>query len=395
MDYLANSGGSEWSMNMARSVFPNVDWDKPQAGPSQRQDREPEAHNQQPVSPDGPVGHPCGMPRDLQQWLEGQGLSPDTISKLVDNGFIAKALIGLIQEADIITMNIQPLAQQRLIHSVIKKMLPPVQGTAQARGTATTSASGSTATVLQGDMTRQLADLFSTLPSSSSSDNHSGPQGGRIDLNPLSYLLPQKRQKYLDIADFVQTGYTESEESILEGEGGSQVILKSGPRKPKLENVTPMQWSAANVRILMELLQEGQLQKEHIYDYLAYTVKVSELADSYLWTSVLHYDRAYRQLQAQHHFRWGSDSPHLGTLHLRVRQTVGQTRPVGKGSNNPALGNTGQKPVCRLFNRNQCPFGAACKYKHVCSAPDCKESHPLAFHGKKFSDDQKNKQGRD
>ena len=56
----------------------------------------------------------------------------------------------------------------------------------------------------------------------------------------------------------------------------------SGPRKPKLDTVTPMQWSATNIKILMELLREGKLSQQVMFDYLAYTVKVSELAEGYM-----------------------------------------------------------------------------------------------------------------
>ena len=50
---------------------------------------------------------------------------------------------------------------------------------------------------------------------------------------------------HLDITDFISN--TVEEEIIVGGNGTQQVIVKSGPRKPKLENVTLAQWSVANL----------------------------------------------------------------------------------------------------------------------------------------------------
>ena len=97
--------------------------------------------------------------------------------------------------------------------------------------------------------------------------------GERLDLNPLIYLLPNQRPKYKDIVDYVQEESDPVEE--IEGQAeGAQVIVRSGAKRVKLEQVSPMQWSAANLRILIDLLHEGQLQPQNILDYLAYTTKV-------------------------------------------------------------------------------------------------------------------------
>lgn len=62
------------------------------------------------------------------------------------------------------------------------------------------------------------------------------------------------------IADFVSSSV---EEEIVVGSNGShQVVLKSGPKKPKLENITFAQWSVANLAILYKLVEDvTQLHK--------------------------------------------------------------------------------------------------------------------------------------
>ena len=79
------------------------------------------------------------------------------------------------------------------------------------------------------------------------------------------------------------------------GNGSQQVILKSGPKKPKLESVTLAQWSVANLAILYHLLGEGKLDAPNILDYLSYTTKICQLEQNFNLVSVLMYDREYRK----------------------------------------------------------------------------------------------------
>ena len=137
---------------------------------------------------------------------------------------------------------------------------------------------------------------------------------------------------YYDITDFVSNQV--EKEVVVGGNGAQQVVLKSGPRKPKLENVTLAQWSVANLAILYKLVSESKLHAGNILDYLSYTTKVCQLVQRYTLISVLLYDREYRQLQARHEFRWGTDVPHLHTMHLQTRTS----RPAQPA---PGRANTG------------------------------------------------------
>ena len=93
----------------------------------------------------------------------------------------------------------------------------------------------------------------------------------------------------------------------------------AGPKKPKLESVSPHQWYAVNCRIMYKLIINGDLIWKAISDYLGYTVKIAQLAERYVWTTVLHYDRQYRQLQSVFGFAWGSDCHHLTKVFLREK----------------------------------------------------------------------------
>ena len=68
----------------------------------------------------------------------------------------------------------------------------------------------------------------------------------------------------------------------------------------------------ANTRIFSTLLFAGKLPTARdVKDYLAYTVKVMELASRYVWESVLKYDDEFRQLQAAYGYPWSYNSHHL------------------------------------------------------------------------------------
>ena len=254
------------------------------------------------------------MTNELEQWLTQNNASGETMSKLTQGGFINMALFKTLEPEDVDSMDIRPLAQRK----VIKKLCQPsLQGSSQSTVThvpATTDGPEGIMSGLQSLLGRKTTQ-------------HA--PGERVDLDPLNYLLPKVKAKHLDITDYVQTTGQEVEE-VLSGSGDRQIILKSGPKKIQLENVRPMQWMAAHLKIMMELLYSGRLKQESLYDYIAYTIKISELAESHLWPSVMMFDRRYRELQAQHGFRWGSDTPHLTAVNLKPRQVTPTYKASGR-----------------------------------------------------------------
>ena len=209
--------------------------------------------------------------------------------------------------------------------------------------------------------------------------------------DPQIYLASAaegKSTSYHDITDFV-VGNSE-EEIIVGGNGTQQVILKSGPRKPKLEAVTLAQWSVANLGILYKLLGEGKLDSKSILDYLSYTTKICQLVQRFNLVSVLLYDREYRRLQSTHGFRWGTDIPHLQSVHLQAR--LPRTYPTAsqnfKGpSSNQNKVTSLQAPltldgkiICKLFNTKAGCHFKECKYVHQCSQTGCHQPHSAVTH---------------
>ena len=69
-----------------------------------------------------------------------------------------------------------------------------------------------------------------------------------------------------------------------------QLICRSGPRKPKLENLAVNQWSVANIAILHKLVQKSTLPLSQVFEYM----------NAYDLVSVYMFDREYRRLQHAH-----------------------------------------------------------------------------------------------
>ena len=88
------------------------------------------------------------------------------------------------------------------------------------------------------------------------------------------------------------------EEIIVGGNGSHQAVLKSGPKKPKLENVALAQWCVANNAILFRLISESKLNPNDMLDYIYYScgkfpgdfssqISLSELGSHQNWVHPL------------------------------------------------------------------------------------------------------------
>ena len=170
------------------------------------------------------------------------------------------------------------------------------------------------------------------------------------------------------------------------GQGEQQIVVKLGPKKPKLENLTLSQWSIANLAILYKLVGDGKLAGQSLMDYLSYSTKIYQLVQKCSLTSVLLYDREYRQLQANMGFRWGTDVQHLHTLHLQPRDKLvnqGYSATQKKGITNsqgPKKRVKHENDTCRNYDSAKgCTF-QKCKFKHICIVPGCNKPHPVTVH---------------
>jgi len=105
-------------------------------------------------------------------------------------------------------------------------------------------------------------------------------------------------EKIYLIPDFVDSLVPQEQEETLGSQGMARISVTYGPKKPKLESITMQQWMIGNTRIFYTLLLEGKLGSlTDIQHYLAYSIKIMELANKYEWKSVVRYDNEFRRMQ--------------------------------------------------------------------------------------------------
>ena len=195
----------------------------------------------------------------------------------------------------------------------------------------------------------------------------------------LDELLGAHTEPIMDTNTDTQTGYSTAKVYLTQAKGEGAAALnivdfipgvnsETGIGVDGLSSVSPHQWSAANARIMYELMTQQKWSAEKLADYMAYIVKIAELAICYDWQSVLAYDYQYRQLQATLKFPWASDTPHLHQTVLKEQKVMGSNKFLQRKTKftRPADPCTG-KEICIKFNTGECSFGGKCRYIHICS----------------------------
>ena len=334
------------------------------------------------------------------------------VDEIIERGFDSLEALSLLDPEDIKSQKI-PVGQRRLLVHVTKSLNSGGNTLQKADHGSQPTASTSndiaqpvveehddiySQTIINSLVAQQTQLSNSQSPSSGPLTNNnitpaSAPNSG-IDNTQPSWQDPQihiatatgkSGLLYLDVCDFVP--HSVEEELVIGGQGEQQVVVKSGPKKPKLETLSLSQWSIANLSILYKLSSEGKLAGPALMDYLSYTTKIYQLVQKCNLASVLLYDREYRQLQASMGFRWGTDVQHLHMLHLQPRdrqvKSATQTQPVRKSPNNfqtQPQKFKGDIGICKSYNSEKgCSF-QKCRYLHQCILPGCNSKHPVTSH---------------
>lgn len=341
------------------------------------------------------------------QFLLANKVSRQSVDEVIKRGYTSLQALKLVDIKDLNTPVI-PLGQRRLIAHVASAIditgtmtsntepeAPSILTQAEVapgpQQTATDSYNQTLVNTLLSQQQRLAASTAMVDPMASSTNAacQSGAQPSWAD--PQIHIATANGKSaptYLDICDFVTS--TVEEELIIGSHGDQQILVKSGPRKPKLENLTLSQWSVANLSILYKLSRDGKLTGPSMMDYLSYTTKVYQLVQRYNLISVFLYDREYRKLQASEGFRWGTDVQHLHQLNLQPREKTQSTHSqvtkkfqVSGSGTKTSYGNKPEKRdlgICRNFNSAKgCTF-PQCKYKHQCIVPGCSQKHSAATH---------------
>ena len=204
----------------------------------------------------------------------------------------------------------------------------------------------------------------------------------RLAFDPRAILsMKARRQKALHITEFLPETTKRRRQSrrkdlvlTTRGTNEDQVVIKTEEDHP-YSGIYLSEWGAANCRLMNALLERGLLARSEVEFYLAYTTKIFEWSQKYELESVLEYDYRYRELQAEHGFKWGVVSPdmELYILERHQNQKHQYRRPGIRKYNRAPLqtqsATEGNQPIqtqeCGMFKATgRCSFGADCRYIH-------------------------------
>ena len=319
------------------------------------------------------------------EWSQQAGLSASVKKILKDNDLCAVDCLQLMSPEDVESMQL-PLGQKLRIKRALEKLGAPAfqeESKGSAAETVTrpgteaippgptdqegqemdTSAAGLMAagkdldTLLEGlDQARITTPSSTALPPEYDPRIHLTMKATEKKAEKIFNFLPER------VKDRVQK-FRRDRFVSSQGENGAVSISS---RDIENYSITQAEWGAANLRLMNHLLQTGDLARHDVELYLAYTVQILEMVDIYEWSSILNFDTRYRELQAQHGFKWGDlrMATHSTLLVQKRQQPPGRHKTTGSSGSAYGPGKTEDCKKWLASGGTACPFGAACRYRH-------------------------------
>ena len=248
------------------------------------------------------------------KFLLDNKIQRSVVDEILERGFDSLEALSLLDPEDIKSQKI-PVGQRRLLVHVAKSLV--IGGTSLQKADHGSQPTPSTSDIvhvqpvveeqddvysqtlinsLVAQQTHLAGNQASGAPPTNNSITPASANLG-IDQAQPSWQDPQihiatatgkSGLSYLDVCDFVP--HSVEEELVIGGQGEQQVVVKSGPKKPKLETLSLSQWSIVNLSILYRLTNEGKLVGPALMDYLSYTTKIYQLVQKCNLASVLLYE---------------------------------------------------------------------------------------------------------
>ena len=213
----------------------------------------------------------------------------------------------MAEPEDIEMIGIRPIAQHRAVMCAMKSLKSPRPAPATKSDPPPPSDSLNSvnpSSSILDSLLKNMSSANQPAPVATNTLPASLPAISRPDLDPTIHLAPRRSAgKSLEVIDFVNISMSDELEHLVSDMGGSTLVLKSGPKKPKLESLSVWQWVVGSLRIHDQLCRTGLLPGEESRDYLAYTIKMLELNGRFDWVSIMAYDKEYRSFQCQYGFK--------------------------------------------------------------------------------------------
>jgi len=318
---------------------------------------------------------------DFAEWSQAAKLTPATVKALAKAELAEKEAL-LCVTTDMLQILDLSVGQYALLCRATTKLQAAAGAAKPAKTKATVTLDDLKADKELSDLLSQVEGIDGLLTDGAAAAQQTGDDQASFYLHNSA---PKQGEKPLLIPEFVDSFTQPENDHEIARDGQTSIILRTSRSRPKLESIKIPAWSAANAKIMAALIRAGKISnKQDIEDYLAYTVKVSELFEVYDVPSVMLYDNQYRILQNRNGFRWGRDSEHLHSRFLRIRMVPTSRPQQRKTTTSRAKTSDGQEICLNFQNPGGCrrPAGT-CQYAHVCITPGCGESHPQCEHARK------------
>ena len=319
------------------------------------------------------------------QICNSYGVSQGAVQSLITSGINSVTVLCMLQPGDLESLGL-PLGQLRLLQGVVAAISPQV-----VQGTSTKSATP------QGPATTEPPKTGPTSGDSAAASTVAKAVSGETRRH-LGLGKEGEKANYLKVRDYITVlNKSADEEESVELPDGSMFVPKGGTvaRKPKMDNISALQYTEAAMRILGKMMLDGTMTSlEQVGQYVGYIAIVARLGQRKDWRSVVRYDDAYREAQSVEAFAWGKDLRDLRDTYLEDKsrkeskpqsQAGGPSKFGGKPKNKGRKGQGGESNspagelrICRDFSQGKCSR-AVCIFRHMCA--QCgSPSHGLGSH---------------
>jgi hypothetical protein len=156
---------------------------------------------------------------------------------------------------------------------------------------------------------------------------------------------------------------------------GRGLVLRDSKQKVRPEEVTEAQWAGATMRILLKMLND--MDHEDIRDYLEYNVQIADYLQVCKTSSVMLLDEDHRA-NVHEGAPWTPINQQQMFFFLEKKEEAPPTKKPWQRSKLPT-DDTG-KQICLKYNSEEGCHRSFCRYSHVCSVPNCKETHSRLQH---------------
>lgn len=197
----------------------------------------------------------------------------------------------------------------------------------------------------------------------------------------------KKGKKTMYIKDFLDDmEQNEDAETEIFSKDGQTLYLKSKHKKVETENVTPVQWTYGNAKIMKVMITQGELDTSTMQDYLDYTSQIADYMAKYPQKNVMKYDKYVReQMSTGKMTKWGGTDPTVhGMLSLLSAHVVDKTTTSDEkrevGSKSASSGRKTFTFPCRDYNADGGCKRPQCRFQHVCKLEGCGGKHTQMSH---------------